>query len=90
MANKIWLLIGFSGQAVFGSRFIVQWISSERAGKSYFPNIFWYLSIAGSLLLLIYAIHQKDPVFIVGQVTGGIIYGRNLILIAKEKKGRED
>ncbi|MGD9900394.1 MAG: lipid-A-disaccharide synthase N-terminal domain-containing protein [Calditrichaceae bacterium] len=87
MVNKIWLIIGFSGQAFFGSRFIVQWISSERAGKSYFPNVFWYLSIVGSILLLSYAIHQKDPVFILGQVTGVFIYGRNLFLIAKEKKG---
>lgn len=76
-----WLVIGFVGQGVFGLRFVVQWLASERAKKSVIPKAFWYLSITGSLTLLAYAIHQRDPVFIIGQATGSFIYCRNLILI---------
>ena len=84
--NKIWLGIGFFAQLMFSARFLVQWLASERAGKSIVPLLFWYLSIAGSGLLLAYAIHRKDPVFILGQSMGIIIYSRNLILIRREKK----
>ncbi len=84
--NKIWLGIGFFAQLMFSARFLVQWLASERAGKSIVPLLFWYLSIAGSGLLLAYAIHRKDPVFILGQSVGIIIYSRNLILIRREKK----
>jgi lipid-A-disaccharide synthase-like uncharacterized protein len=82
----VWMIFGFVGQAVFSLRFIVQWIVSEKEKKSIIPVFFWYLSIAGSLILLIYSIHQKDPVFILGQLTGSVIYVRNLVLIWKEKK----
>jgi len=78
-----WLVIGFLGQALFSARFLVQWISSERAKKSVIPVSFWYLSLGGSLVLLLYAIHRKDPVFIVGQTMGNIIYARNLVLIKR-------
>lgn len=82
----VWLIIGFVGQAIFSLRFIVQWIVSEKEKKSIIPVFFWHLSIAGSLVLLIYSIHRKDPVFILGQLTGSVIYVRNLVLIWKEKK----
>ena len=84
--NKIWLGIGFFAQLLFSARFLVQWLASERAGKSIVPLLFWYLSIAGSALLLAYAIHRKDPVFILGQSVGIFIYSRNLYLIRREKR----
>ena len=80
------LIIGFFGQGIFASRFIVQWIYSEKKGESSIPVIFWYLSIFGGISLLIYAIFRKDPVIIVGQIFGIFIYLRNLILIYKKKK----
>ena len=81
-----WVIIGFIGQAFFGARFIIQWIVSEKRGESTIPLAFWYCSIGGSIILLTYAIHREDPVFIVGQSLGSIIYIRNLILIDKKKK----
>ena len=81
----IFLMIGFAGQGLFASRFIVQWIYSEKKGKSSIPVIFWYLSIFGGIGLLIYAIFRKDPVIILGQTFGIFIYLRNLILIYKKK-----
>lgn len=81
-----WLIIGFLGQAIFSLRFIVQWIASEKEKKSVVPVMFWYLSIAGSLVLLIYAIQRKDPVFIVGQSAGLFIYFRNLALIKNQRQ----
>ena len=79
--NTFWLVLGFCAQAMFAARFWVQWIASEKAGKSIVPLLFWYLSIFGSLLLLVYSIYRKDPVFILGQATGIFIYTRNLYLI---------
>lgn len=88
MSNfNFWLLIGFLGQILFTLRFFVQWLASEKQKKSVIPISFWYFSIGGSFLLLIYAIHRQDPVFIVGQSMGFVIYFRNLILIDREKKG---
>lgn len=81
-----WLVVGFVGQIMFGMRFFVQWIASEKAKKSVIPIAFWYLSICGSLILLVYAIHRRDPVFILGQSTGSFIYLRNLYLIKNEKE----
>jgi lipid-A-disaccharide synthase-like uncharacterized protein len=82
----IWLAIGFTGQALFSMRFIIQWISSERQRRSIIPLAFWYFSIAGGLTLLTYAIYRQDPVFILGQSTGIFIYARNLYFIRKEQK----
>ncbi len=82
----LFLTIGFLGQGLFASRFIVQWIYSEKIGRSTIPIIFWYLSIFGGLGLLIYAIFRKDPVIIVGQIFGIFIYSRNLFLIYKSNK----
>ena len=84
-----WVIIGFIGQALFGARFIIQWIVSEKRGESTIPLAFWYCSIGGSIVLLTYAIHREDPVFIVGQSLGSIIYIRNLILIDKKNKALE-
>jgi lipid-A-disaccharide synthase-like uncharacterized protein len=84
MTNEnLWLVIGFSGQILFSLRFLVQWWQSERQQRSVIPIEFWYFSIAGALILLIYSIHRADPVFIVGQLTGLFIYLRNLQLIKK-------
>ena len=79
------LIIGFTGQAMFASRFIYQWIYSERLGRSAIPILFWYLSIFGGIGLLIYAVFRKDPVIIMGQSFGIFIYLRNLILIYKKR-----
>ncbi len=84
--ETIFLIIGFFGQGLFASRFIIQWIYSEKKGKSEIPIIFWYVSIFGGIGLLIYAISRQDPVIIVGQLFGIFIYLRNLILIRKNKK----
>ena len=82
----LFLTIGFLGQGLFASRFVVQWIYSEKKGESSIPIIFWYLSIFGGIGLLIYAISRKDPVIITGQLFGILIYTRNLILIYKKKE----
>ena len=81
----IFLCIGFLGQGIFASRFIIQWLYSEKKGRSSIPIIFWYLSIFGGIGLLIYAIHKKDPVIIVGQMFGILIYLRNLYFIYKNR-----
>lgn len=82
----VWLAVGFAGQAVFSLRFLVQWIQSEKKQRSVVPVVFWYLSLAGGLTLLSYAIHRKDPVFILGQAAGVFIYTRNLQLISRERR----
>ncbi len=79
------LIIGFVGQGLFASRFIVQWIYSEKKGISSIPIVFWYLSIFGGIGLLTYAIFRKDPVIILGQLFGILIYTRNLILIYRKQ-----
>ena len=81
----VWIAVGFAGQLLFSARFIVQWVLSERKGRSYIPMAFWYFSIAGGMTLLAYAIHRQDPVFIAGQAFGLIIYLRNLTLIFRER-----
>jgi len=81
----IFLIIGFIGQGLFASRFIYQWIYSEKKKESSIPIGFWYLSIAGGLSLLTYALFRKDPVIISGQLFGILIYSRNLFLIHNKK-----
>ncbi len=76
--HGIWLVIGFLGQALFSARFIVQWLASEKIKKSVIPNLFWWFSIGGGTVLLIYALHRADPVFIVGQGMGLFIYVRSV------------
>jgi len=80
------LIIGFLGQGLFASRFIFQWIYSEKKGESTIPIVFWYLSILGGMGLLTYAIFRQDPVIIIGQIFGIFIYARNLVLIYKKNK----
>ena len=87
---NFWLAIGFAGQLLFALRFIVQWICSERRKESYIPVGFWYFSLLGGIILLIYAIHIKDPVFILGQSTGVLVYLRNLTLIHRKKAYRQE
>jgi len=84
--EKIWLLIGFLGQGLFSARFLVQWIASERARKSVIPAAFWFFSIAGGVTLLAYAIYRQDPVFIVGQAAGLVIYARNVYFVLLERR----
>ncbi|MGR9087986.1 MAG: lipid-A-disaccharide synthase N-terminal domain-containing protein [Gammaproteobacteria bacterium] len=84
--ESIWLAIGFLGQALFSARFLVQWLKSEKEKKSVFPIAFWYFSIAGGVTLLAYAIYRQDPVFILGQLTGLLIYFRNLYFVYYETR----
>ena len=88
--ETIMIVIGFGGQALFATRFIIQWLSSENAGRSVIPVAFWYFSITGGLVLLTYAIWRQDPVIIAGQSVGVFIYARNLYFISKEKKQNKD
>ena len=81
-----WIALGFVAQFMFTMRFVVQWVASERVGKSVIPVAFWFFSIGGGLLLFVYAIQRGDPVFIAGQGLGLFIYVRNLMLIFRPKK----
>ena len=84
MTVDLWLILGLGAQGMFSARFLVQWIVSEKRKQSTMPKLFWYLSLAGSTLLLVYAIHRRDPVFILGQSFGSMVYVRNLMLWRKE------
>jgi lipid-A-disaccharide synthase-like uncharacterized protein len=86
MHINFWVILGVIGQFLFGSRFFVQWIASEKRGESIIPEVFWYLSMAGSAILLTYAIYRRDPVFIMGQCSGLFIYTRNIMLVYKKKR----
>jgi lipid-A-disaccharide synthase-like uncharacterized protein len=77
------ILIGYIAQAMFAMRFVVQWIASERAGKSVVPVAFWVFSIGGGLMLLGYALYRRDPVFIIGQAFGVFVYLRNLQFVMR-------
>ena len=79
-----WLAFGLLGQLLFAGRFLVQWIASERARRSVLPKLFWHLSLCGGLCLLFYAIHRSDPVFILGQTLGLLVYARNLWFLRLE------
>ncbi|PWL17024.1 hypothetical protein DKP76_13365 [Falsochrobactrum shanghaiense] len=81
-----WIILGFIAQGCFTMRFVVQWLASEKAKRSVMPVAFWFFSIGGGFLLLLYAIQRKDPVFIAGQGLGLFVYIRNLWLIANERK----
>jgi lipid-A-disaccharide synthase-like uncharacterized protein len=81
-----WVLLGFAAQALFTMRFLVQWIASERAGRSVIPLAFWLFSIGGGLLLLVYALYRKDIVFIAGQAFGVFVYLRNLHFVLRDRK----
>ena len=81
-----WVALGFVAQALFSMRFLVQWIASERAGRSIIPTAFWVFSIGGGVLLFAYSLYRKDPVFIAGQGLGLFIYLRNLYFVLRERK----
>lgn len=81
--ETIWIVIGFVGQSLFFMRFFIQWLASEKAGRSVIPHAFWYFSLAGGVILFAYALWRQDPVFILGQSTGMLIYARNLYFIHK-------
>ena len=84
-AEHVWLGFGLLGQAFFSARFLVQWIASERAGRSIIPTAFWNFSIAGGVLLFAYSLYRRDPVFIAGQGLGLFIYVRNLYFVMRER-----
>lgn len=84
-AEIIWVMVGLFGQSMFMMRFLIQWITSERANRSVIPEAFWYFSIAGGAIVLAYGIHRADPVIIIGQLTGVTIYSRNLYFIWRDK-----
>lgn len=88
-AEFAWVCVGLGGQMLFSARFLVQWLASERAKKSVMPVAFWWFSIAGGLTLLSYAIYRGDPVFILGQSLGVVIYARNLWLIHADRAAPE-
>ncbi|HKO01216.1 MAG: hypothetical protein DMF58_02495 [Acidobacteria bacterium] len=84
--DRAWLAFGLLGQVIFGARFIVQWIASERKRESHIPLVFWYLSIVGGIITTAYAIHKRDAVFIIGQGAGLVVYVRNLMLIYRAQR----
>jgi lipid-A-disaccharide synthase-like uncharacterized protein len=81
-----WVLLGSAGQSLFAMRFIVQWVASERVGRSVIPVAFWFFSIGGGILLFVYALYIRDPVFIIGQGLGLFVYLRNLYFVFRERK----
>lgn len=83
--ETIWLIVGFAAQAMFSARFLIQWIASERVRKSVVPETFWYFSFVGGAMLLAYAIHRADPVFMLGQAFGLVVYSRNIWFLWKAK-----
>ncbi|MCC7412859.1 MAG: lipid-A-disaccharide synthase N-terminal domain-containing protein [Gammaproteobacteria bacterium] len=87
MSTMAWIVIGFIGQSMYFLRMLLQWLTSEKLRRSVVPITFWYFSLAGSVILLAYAIHRRDPVFIVGQAFGFVVYLRNLWFIRREQAG---
>ncbi len=85
----LWLTVGFAAQAMFSARFLVQWIASERVRRSIVPEAFWYFSAAGGGMLLAYAIYRQDPVFILGQAFGLMVYARNIYFIWTHRRTGE-
>lgn len=81
----IWVCVGFFGQGLFFMRFLVQWVASEKAKKSVLPDLFWYFSLSGGAVLLTYAIYKQDPVFMLGQGLGLLIYLRNIYFVKVAK-----
>ncbi len=88
--DKTWLAIGLIGQTLFSARFVVQWLYSEKVKKSVIPTAFWYFSVGGGVTLLAYAIHREDPVFIIGQGAGLLVYFRNLQFLWRGKGDNGD
>lgn len=87
--EKVWMGIGFLGQAIFTARFLVQWAASEKKKESVMPVAFWWISVFGGLTLLSYTIHKQDPPLILGQGMGLFVYVRNLMLVSKARRRAE-
>lgn len=85
--TPLWVGIGLAGQSAFFSRFLVQWIASEREGRSVVPVCFWYLSLVGSLVLLVYSIHRKEAILALGYLPNAFVYVRNLALLRRREAG---
>lgn len=83
-----WVVLGYVGQTLFAARFLVQWIASERVGRSVIPVAFWFFSIGGGLVLFVYALYIRDPVFIIGQGLGLFVYLRNLYFVFRERRAK--
>lgn len=81
----LWVAFGLAGQIIFGARFIVQWLASERKKQSHIPITFWYISLLGGIITTVYAIHRRDVVFTLGQGAGLVVYVRNLMLIYRHR-----
>ncbi|MBL7703824.1 MAG: lipid-A-disaccharide synthase N-terminal domain-containing protein [Ferruginibacter sp.] len=82
-----WLFIwGICGQVIFTFRFVYQWMAAERTKQAFLPPAFWWLSLCGSSMILVYAMLRRDPVLFVGQIFGFVVYTRNLMLIYKSEK----
>lgn len=88
VGDLVWLSVGFAGQALFGIRFLWQWLYSEYHGRSLIPRVFWYFSVAGGTVLLCYAIHRHEPVFIAGEAFSLLVFLRNLQLLRRNKDER--
>ena len=88
--SPFWLAFGLLGNAAFATRWLVQWYASERAEKSVMPMLFWYLSVAGALILLTYAVHRRDPVFVLASLPNCLIYIRNIVLIRARDSAETD
>lgn len=82
-------ILGLGGQLLFSLRFLVQWVVSERKGESTIPLVFWFFSLGGGVLILIYAILRKEPIIAMGQAAGLLVYARNLVLIKRKKTNRD-
>jgi len=86
----LWVVIGFFGQSMFMMRFVCQWLASEKAKKSVMPEVFWYFSLGGGLIVFAYALHKQDIVFILGQGLGVFIYLRNIYFIWTHRKPKNN
>jgi lipid-A-disaccharide synthase-like uncharacterized protein len=84
VGDPVWATVALIGQVIFGGRFVLQWLVSEYRKKSHVPIAFWYLSILGSLILLAYSVHIKNPIFMLSFSLNTLIYFRNLHLLYLE------
>jgi lipid-A-disaccharide synthase-like uncharacterized protein len=90
VADLVWLVFGMFAQLMFSLRFIIQWLSSEKQRKSVIPVAFWWFSLAGGIALFAYGVHRREPVIMMGQLFGIVVYMRNLVLIYNERKAEQN
>jgi lipid-A-disaccharide synthase-like uncharacterized protein len=83
--ERFWIGLGLLAEALFGARVLVQWLASERLRRSVVPPMYWYLSLAGGVMLLTYAVYRLDPIFIVGEAFGVLVFARNVVLIRRTR-----